>query len=457
MVLLSNHQTMAQQPVEPVVRLVGAAQPEVLPTPPPQPLPPCDPGLTLPQLEQMALASNPSIARAAAMVGAARGNWVQVGLCPNPSVGYEGQQLGSGGLAEQQGVLVSQEIIRGGKLSLSRAVADREVAVAQQELAAQQLRVLTDVRIAFYQVLLAQRQIDLTQNIIRINNEGVQAAEKLLRANEVGRPDLLQSQLEVENAQILAENARNRHDAAWRSLAAVVGNPFLPVQALSGDAATPPLDLRYEEVLARIKAMSPEISAAMFEISRSQAALERARAEPIPNVNLQGLINAQDNGIGGKPDAGLAVTVPIPLFNRNQGAIQRAQSEIAAAKNSLFQIELDLQNRLAPTYEQYANARNQVVRYRDKILPTAQESLDLTRKTYQAGELNYVGLLAVQRTFAYTHLNYLEALRSLRIAEVEIEGLLLRGSLQNKSSASAPLENGGGYRAAPIGGVELFR
>ncbi len=83
-----------------------------LTTPVRVPVPPARPGMDLAALEQVALANNPSIARTAALVGAARGNWIQVGLKPNPSVGYEGQQLGSGGLAEQQGVTVSQEFVR---------------------------------------------------------------------------------------------------------------------------------------------------------------------------------------------------------------------------------------------------------------------------------------------------------------------------------------------------------
>ena len=116
---------------------------------PSETLPAAEPqGLTLPALEQMALSSNPSLSRAAALVGAAQGSWTQVGLQRNPSVGYQGQQLGSGGLAEQHGVLFEQEIVRPGKLHLNRDIAKQDISIAEQDLAAQQIRVLTDVRIA---------------------------------------------------------------------------------------------------------------------------------------------------------------------------------------------------------------------------------------------------------------------------------------------------------------------
>ena len=422
-------------------------------------LPPveADRGLTLELLEQMALGSNPSVGRAAALVQAARGAALQAGLGPNPSVGYEGQQLGSGGVAEQHGVLFSQEVVRGGKLQLSRAVADRERMRLEQELAAQELKVLTDVRIAYYQVLLAERQIELAEELGRISEEGSTTVDKLFGANEVGKADVLQAQLEVENARILVTNARNRYESSWRSLTAVAGNPTLAPQHLEGDAEAPTRDFNYEDTLSRVLSLSPELASKSLEVERARVAVQRARVEPVSNVSFQGLVNWQDNGIGGKPDGGLAVSIPLPIFNRNQGGIARAEHELIAARQGLSTAELNVQSRLAQVFEQLQNARNQVNRYRTTILPAAQESLDLTRRVYTSGETNYTALLTAQRTYSQTNLNYFDALRQLRIAEVQIDGLLLSGSLSSGPSDSsvpqaAPIDG-----SVPAGGVELFR
>jgi cobalt-zinc-cadmium efflux system outer membrane protein len=385
----------------------------------------------------MALASNPSVARAAALVGAARGNWVQVGLPPNPSVGYEGQQLGSGGLAEQHGVVFSQEFIRGGKLELNRLIAQREVMIAEQQLAMQQLRVLTDVRVAYYQVQVSAERIRLADNLVHLSGEGSRTVGALFEAKEVGRADVLQAQLEVENAHILAQNSRNRYDAAWRALRAVAGAPELGEAHLAGDAMRPAAAIDFQQALDRLRSASPEMTLATLEVDRARAALQRAYAEPTPNVSVEGLMNVQDNGVGGRPDGGVMLTVPLPLFNRNQGAIRRAQAELAAARRALDQLLLDLQNRLAPTFEQFANARHQASRYREEILPAAEESLQLMRKSYEAGESNYLGLLTAQRTYAVTSGNYLDAVLALRIAEAEIEGFLLRGSLTQSGPTSS--------------------
>jgi len=419
----------AQQPIW-ILPAKAKVQAEKPPVPPGQSVAPAHQGLTLEELEQIAMGSNPSIARASALVSAARGKWLQAGLPPNPEFGYEGQQLGSRGLAEQEGVIINQEIVRGGKLRLSRAVVAQEINLAQQQLATQQQRVLTDVRVSFYQVLVAQRQIDLTMDLVSIGKKGSEVADALFRAKDVSRIDVLQAQIEVENAEILAQNARNRHQAAWQTLASVVGDLKLPPQALAGDAFAPPRHFDFNGTLERLQTTSPEMGMAMAQVSRTRAAVERARAEPRPNLSVQGLVNWRDNGIGGLSDGSLALSAPLPLWNRNQGAIAEAQYEYAAAKQALSQLELSFQHRLAPIFERYANARNQVERYRDRILPSAQESLQLTRQIYEKGESNFIALLTVQRTYFQTNMNYLEALRELRTAEAELEGLLLSGSLE---------------------------
>ncbi len=112
-------------------------------------LPATGEGLSLGDLQAQAAANSPTLQKLSAQVRAAGGKAYQAGLMPNPSVGYEGQQLGSGGLAEQHGVIFTQEIVRGGKLALARAVANRERMKLEQQLATAELRLQTRVQIAF--------------------------------------------------------------------------------------------------------------------------------------------------------------------------------------------------------------------------------------------------------------------------------------------------------------------
>lgn len=389
-------------------------------------------GYRLDELEQMALMNNPSIARIAALVNAARGNAYQVGLPPNPETGYSGQQIGSQGRAEQHGVVLNQELVVREKLRLNRAVAYAEVRRLENEFAAQRQRVLTDVRVAFIQALRAQQQLTVATELEKISLQARDSANALFKASEVSKIDVLQAEIEVENAAILKRNSENRVFAANAALNAVLGRIDSSPIILIGDLQADLREVDFEMVLAQILQTSPEVSVVLAQLERSRANLSRQVIEPRPNVTVQGLVNWRDNGISGDPDGALQLTMPIPIWNRNQGAIREARNQITAAERELNQVELDLQNRLAPVYEQYSNAIEQVRRFNTSILPKAEETLSLTREAYRQGELSFINLLTVQRTNAQSRIAYLDALESLRISEARMEGLLLDGSLSNR-------------------------
>jgi cobalt-zinc-cadmium efflux system outer membrane protein len=394
--------------------------------------PPADmPVLGLEDLEQIALINNPSLARAQAMVAAAQGNWVQVGLPPNFGFGYSGQQFGSGPRPTNQaqhGLLIGGELIMGHKLKLNRAVAEHEIFRAQQHMYAQQQRVLTDVRVAFYESLLAQRNLELAQQLLKIASDAQTTAQWLFDHGESAEVDFRQAQLEVYAAENSLNDARQRHFAAWQMLRAVAGVPQMAPSVLRGDLEQIPEEIDFEATLGRLLATSPEIGAAVANIDRAQAALVRAQREPIPNIQFQGGPQ-EDESIRGKTDASLQVLMPLPFINRNQGAIAQARAEITAAQRALEQAELDLQNRLAPVYERYASAAYRVRNFREKILPLNARQLELVKSGWSKGELPFLNYLIAQQRYFMTNRDYLQSLLDLRTSAAQIEGLLLSNSL----------------------------
>jgi outer membrane protein, heavy metal efflux system len=389
--------------------------------------------MTLADVEQMALGANPSLAQAAAGVEAARGRYVQVGLYPNPVGGYIGSEIGNEGRAGQQGGFVTQEIVTAGKLQLNRAVVNQEIQQAEWAYQSQRLRVLTDVRRSFYEVLVAQQAVELTEQLVRIGEQGVKSTEELLKAKEVARSDVLQARIEADSARVLLERARNRHVAAWRNLAAVMGACNMPPRLLAGAVQDGMGQLTWEDSLRRLWAQSPQLAGARAGVVRAQAALSRECAGRIPNVDTQ--TSVQHDNATGFTFASVQIGAAVPVFNRNQGNIRRAQADLIAAQNDVKRTEMELQQRLAIAFEQYTNARYQVDKYSKDILPNAQTSLKLTTSGYQQGEFNYLSLLTAQRTFFQTNLAYLEALRELRSAGAMIEGNLLSDSLRAEEAA----------------------
>ena len=400
---LSDKQSAVPEPL-PVLQPLLVPEP----VPIPQPTDAAVSDWSLADLEGMALQNNPALAQAAARVDAARGNWVQVGLPPNLELGYSGQQLGSHGKAEQQGVFVGQEFVTGKKLRLKRQVAGGEIQRAERELEAFRLRVLTDVRIA---------------------EQGEAAAQALFNGREVSEADPLRARVEAETARILLQTSINQHLQSWRRITAVLGMPDLALQRLHGELNADELELSWQDTLRTVLSDSPEITAAIADVEAARWAVERAYAQVVPNVDVQAIF--QDDRGTGSTNGNLQVTLPVPLWNRNQGGIRRAQAEVAAAQRAVDRIALDLQARLAVAFQRYDSARNQVDKYarKDGVLETATRTLELIRTGYKAEEYGVLDLLSVQRTFFHTNLAFLDAQRELWIAVMEIRGLLLRGSL----------------------------
>jgi cobalt-zinc-cadmium efflux system outer membrane protein len=237
---------------------------------------------------------------------------------------------------------------------------------------------------------------------------------------------LLQAQVESQSVRVRFENARSSHQAAWRRLAAVVAVD-LAAQPLAGELATDLPLADWEQSLLRVQSESPEVAAALTQVQRARSALQRACAEAKPNIDLQ--LGIQYDNATEDPISMVQVSVPVPIINRNQGGIRQAQAEIVEASRNADRLQRELQERLAGVFERYLNARQQTQAYAKEILPRAKETLDLVTTGYQAGELQYLTLLTAQRTYFETNLAYLEALEQLWLAHVEIESLLLTGSL----------------------------
>ena len=394
-------------------------------------------GLTLSEVEDIALGNNPTLAIARAKLDAARGKWLQVGLPPNPVIGYSGDEMGNEGIsAGQQGGFVGQTFVTGGKLRLNRAVVDQEIVIAEQILATQQLRVLTDVRSAYYDLLVAQRRLDTTQELVTLTEQAVKASEDLLKAKEVSQSTLLQARVESDRMKILLRNAQNRQLAAWRRLSTVAGDLGARPKPLAGKLDERIPELVWDDALRRLLTESPELAVARALVERAGWVVDRAYAEVIPDLFVQVGVQ-QDNGTGDS-FTGVQVGLPLPLFDSNQGGIRQAEAGLTAAERNVDRVRLNLESRLAVVFQDYSNALYQVDKYSKEILPNADKARQLVTKGYEGGELGFLTLLTAQRTYFQTRLSYIESLRELWTRATEIEGLLLKGSLQGINIARRP-------------------
>src|ERR1700728_4160328 len=157
--------------------------------------------MTLDELQQMALRNNPTFAQSAANVQAAEGRKQQSGLYPNPTVGYQGEQIRGGSFrGGEQGFFVQQDIVLSGKLGLNRKIFDQELKQTETEAEEQKVRVVTNVRMSYIQALAAQQTLELRQHLSKLAKDAVQTSHQLANVGQADAPDLIESAVEAQQA-----------------------------------------------------------------------------------------------------------------------------------------------------------------------------------------------------------------------------------------------------------------
>jgi cobalt-zinc-cadmium efflux system outer membrane protein len=413
-------------------------------------------GLRLEALERIALANNPTAAQGQANLRAAAGLARQAGLYPNPTVAYYGDEIRGGSAnSGKQGGFFSQTIVLGGKLGAARRVAELEANQVQTSAEIQRLRILNNVRSLFYQVLAAQRLVEVRENLAKLAGDTIQASHQLANVGQADRPDVLQAEVEQQQAIVGVRIAQQDLQASWRMLAAVAGKPEMPLASLEGDLDAIP-QLSYDEWVSTTQGESPEIKLAQQAIQRAEASLIQARKEPIPDLQVTGLLyqNNAPMDVARKPigvQAGAQIGVQVPIFNRNQGEIAAAKAEIESAQQDLIRIKLQLQRDLASMFRDYEAARVLVGQYKSEMLPRAEQAYRLYETNYQRMAGAYPQVLISQRTLFQLEAEYVQALGNAWQTALQIRGFGLMDGL------SEPLSPATGVVQASRPGIGAYK
>jgi len=399
--------------------------------------------MTLEELQQMALQNNPTFAQSAANIQAAEGRKKQSGLYPNPTVGYQGEQIRGGSFhGGEQGFFVQQDIVLSGRLGLNRTISDQELKQAETEADEQKVRVVTNVRMSCVQALAAQQTLELRQHLSKLADDAVQTSHQLANVGQADAPEVLESEVEAQQAELAVTMAEQNQQRIWKALAAVVGNPRLPLMRLEGKLEdTVPVNA--DELVEKIVNESPAVRIAELGVKRADATLARARRESIPDLQIRA--GMQQNGEllsepNGKPVGlqGFAdVGVRIPIFNRNQGNVATARADLERAKREVERVKLVLRERATSVVQNYAFSQTAVDRYKNQMIPRAQKAYEMYAKKYQEMASAYPQVLIAQRTLMQLEVSYITALETFATSSISLQSHLLTDGLE------APSQPGG--------------
>ncbi len=378
------------------------------------------PGITLDELIALAESSSPNLRQAAADVEAARGKAYQAGLYPNPTLSGGGNQI-VGNQSQYFGAM-SQEIVTKHKLRLDRAAACREVYQAEQMFVKARFELLTTVRQSFVTTLAAQRRTEVLTRLVEIVGKSQQAAQRLQQAGEGTRSDSLLFEIELEKAELGLENNEARWQASRRQLVANMGLRNLTIERLVGNLTESMDGVAQQVLLDGYVPYNAAVQSAEHGVERNRFLLQRALVQPFPNITVysgyQYQIEPRLHNM-----AILQASVPLPLWNRNEGNIAAAQAEVNRAEATVEQIQNEIARQMADAAGRYRIADQQAKRYADRIVPRAREGVKIMQEGFAQGQFDFLRLLQTQRALVEANLGYIDALETRWSAAAQLAGL----------------------------------
>lgn len=388
-------------------------------------------GLTLDAALSSALRHNPQLRAAQLEVDASDGAVRQSSLMPNPSLDYT--QEDTRRQSRTTTVLLSQPLELGGKRAARTALAQRGRDVALAELDARRADVRATALQAFFEALVAQERVVVAEESLRIAQGGSSAAARRVAAGKVSPTEETRARVAEANARIERRQALADRQSALRALTAVMAVPEGTVQQLDGRPETLPA-LPASATLAQRLNEAPALRRAQREVQRAEAAYELERSRRLPDVRLSfGSKRAEETG---RSQAVIGLSLPLPVFDRNQGAQYEALRRREAAQ-ALAQAEmLRLRSEVLQAADQLQAREDEVRALQEEVLPGARSAYEAASRGFELGKFGFLDVLDAQRTWLLARSQYLNALSQAHRAAAELERRL--GGLAGPSTDAAP-------------------
>ncbi len=379
--------------------------------------------LTLHDAIQLALQKNPELAAFAREIGALAGVTLQAGLLPNPRLQIDSEDIGTqsnGPGARFTSVRISQLIETGGKRSARRNAASLGQERAEQAYEVRRLDLIAQVANVFTEVLAGQNRLQLATESLALAQIVVDTVSKRVQSGKVPPIEETRAKVAYATTKIQFEQARHDLDVSRKQLTLLWGDPMPRFQKVLGDLESfvtiPKFDM-----LATHLYTNPAAVGSRLNLEQRKAMLVLEKARRIPDITLNAGVRRYSPH---DTTALVGLSIPIPIFNRNQGSVLEAHQRVDKAEDEWAATDLRLRTLLVQSYEALIAAQNQINMLREEILPGANEAFVTARRGYELGRFGFLEMLDAQRTLFQNQILYLQALANYQRLVNEIERLI---------------------------------
>ncbi|WP_426136558.1 TolC family protein [Pseudomonas sp. PWP3-1b2] len=372
--------------------------------------------LTLDSALQTAFANNPDLAAAQWEIEIAGGARQQAGLIPNPVASWDAEDTRRN--SRTTSIKLSQTLELGGKRGARIDVAERAQDAAALTLEQRRNGLRADVIDGYYGALRAQERLELAQRSLALAERGLVVAKGRVTAGKSSPVEATRAQVQLSQIRLELNRAQIDLTDAYRQLAASTGRATLDFQTVATQSTTTPPLPPTAQLLARLE-QTPELRLAELKILQSEAGVGLEKAQRIPDLDVS---------VGSQYDAGVrervnlvGVSMPIPLFNRNQGNVLAASRRADQSRDLRNATELRLRTEIRQAMDLWQTANTEVLAFNQHILPAAQRAVDSATRGFELGKFNFIDVLDAQRTLIAARTQYLASTAQATDAWVRIE------------------------------------
>lgn len=375
--------------------------------------------LTLEQAWALAWAANADLSAARHEIDAVDASIRQAGARPNPDVSLLVEDTRRE--TRTTTLQFNQAIELGGKRAARIQAAERGRDAATAELNAKRADIRATVITAFFDVLTAQERLRLANVAVDLAQRGTHVAARRVTAGKVSPVEETKARVAEATVRLELNQAKSELANARKRLAATWGNPAPRFERVEGQLDALPALPAWTDLAARL-ANAPAVARARFEVDRRQAMAQLESSRRTPDVIVS--IGAKRSEELGRNQAIVGLSIPLPLFDRNQGNVLEALRRTDKARDELSATEIRLDSEMAQAYERLHTARQEAGALQRDILPGAQSAYDAATTGFEFGKFAFLDVLDAQRTLLQAKSHYLRTLSEAHRAAAEIERLL---------------------------------
>ncbi|MGV3771672.1 MAG: TolC family protein [Verrucomicrobiales bacterium] len=379
--------------------------------------------LTLDQAIQIALEKHPGLSEANAELQAAEVRRKAAGKLSNPEIiaRMESAPMRAGTTSQAEYVAgVSQAIPLGNRLGAAKELAKAELTSTLLEKKAEIWRISKKVRDSFATALFASEVLSIQANLATTSSELYRITKLRVEAGDLPPLDLSRIAAEQAQNELQLHETRRNHEQALREVALALGLKTGNVTSLSGNLQD---ILQFASIQNWLTNTSTHPLASLTEsrMRNDEKRLQLAKAERVPDLNLDLIYRRLQAQKENAFDAGISIAIPI--FNR-KSRVREAEHKLAAAEARNERTQMDLRHEMQSRELALVHGTEVAVKLRDGVIPKIEEALRGAEARYQAGDLPLNDLLLVRREAANARLQYLTTLREIMEARSGLAGRL---------------------------------